>query len=78
MDLSKSNRFSTQEAVSYIPRSEKRKKVPVCEMPESSVSLSSTMLPILSWKLKITEYRGRSTIPTSFILVLFSRYVMTS
>ena len=78
MDLSKKNRFSTQEAVDYIPSTEKRRKVPVCEMPESSGSWPSAMLPILSWKLKIIEYRGPSTVPTSSNLELFSRYVVTS
>ena len=38
MDLSKNkhNRFSAEEAINYIPRTKKRKKVPVCEMRESS------------------------------------------
>ena len=78
MNLAKNNRYSIQEAVNYIPRTEKRKKVSVCEMPESSGSLSSSMLPILAWKLKIIEYRDRSTFPTLSKLELFSRYVMTS
>ena len=32
MDLSKNKRFSAQEAINYIPRTEKRKKVPICKM----------------------------------------------
>ena len=32
MDLSKNNRFSAEKAINYIPRTEKRKMVPVCEM----------------------------------------------
>ena len=64
MDLSKykHNLFSAEEAINYIPRTKKRKKVPVCEMLKSSLSLSSPMLPILSWKLKIIAYRDSSTI----------------
>ena len=54
MDLSKNNRFPAEEAINYTVRTKKRKKVPVCEMLESSWSLSSRMLPILSWKLKIS------------------------
>ena len=55
MDLSKNkyNRFSGEEAINFIPRTKKRKKVPVCEMFECSGSLSSPMPPILSWKLKV-------------------------
>ena len=62
MDLSKNNGFSAEEAINYIPRTKKRKKVPVCETLEFSGSLSSSMLPILSWKLKIIVYRGSTTI----------------
>ena len=40
MDLSKNNSFLTEEAINYIARTEKRKKVPVCEMLESSAFLS--------------------------------------
>ena len=32
MNLSKNNRFSAEEAINYISGTEKRKKVPVCEM----------------------------------------------
>ena len=55
MDLSKNkhNLFSVEEAINYIPRTKKRKKVPVCEMHESSGYFSYPMLPILSCKLKI-------------------------
>ena len=34
MDLSKNNRFSAEEANNYIPRIEKREKVPVCGILE--------------------------------------------
>ena len=78
MDLSKNNPFSAEEAINFIPRTEKRKKVPVCEMLEFSGSLSSSMLPILSWKLKIIAYRGSSTIPPSSKLELLCQYEMTS
>ena len=72
IDISKNNRnrFSAEEAMNYIPRSERRKKVPVCEMLESSGSLSSPMLSILSWKLKIIAYRDSSTIYPSSKLEL--------
>ena len=36
MDLSKNNCFSAEEAINYIPRIKKRKKVPVCDLLESS------------------------------------------
>ena len=78
MVLSKNNRSSAEEAKNYIPRSEKRKKVPVCEMLEISGSMSSTLLPILSWKLKIIAYRGSSTIHPSSKLELLCQYKMTS
>ena len=44
MDLSKNNSFLTEEAINYIARTEKRKKVPVCEMLESSAFLSSFII----------------------------------
>ena len=78
MDLSKNNCFRAEEAKNYIPRTEKRKKVPVYEMLEFSWSLSSSMIPILSWKLKIIAYRGSSTIPPSSKLELLCQYEMTS
>ena len=78
MDPSKNNRFSAEEAINYIPCTKKRKKVPACEMLEFSGSLSSPMLPILSWKLKIIAYRGSSTIPPSSKLELLCQYEMTS
>ena len=40
MDLSKNNSFLTEEPIKNIARSEKRKKVPVCEMLEYSAFLS--------------------------------------
>ena len=78
MDLSKNNRFSAEEARNYIPRTDKRKKVPVCEMLEFSGSLSPSMLPILPWNLKIVAYRDSSTIPRSSKLELLFQYEMTS
>ena len=44
MDLSKNNSFLTEEAINNIARTEKRKKVPVCEMLESSAFLSSFIM----------------------------------
>ena len=70
MDLSKNNRFLAKEGKYYTPRTEERKKVPVCEMLEFSRSLSFSMLPILPWKLKTIAYRGSSTIPSSSELEL--------
>ena len=46
MDLSKKSCFSAEEAKNYIPRAEKRKKVPVYEMLVFSWSLSSSMITI--------------------------------
>ena len=63
MDLSKNNCSSAEEAKKYIPRTQKRKKVPIYEMSEFSSSFSSSMIPILSWKLKIIGYRGNSIFP---------------
>ena len=77
MDVSKNNRFSEEEAKNFIPRTEERRKVPVCEMLEFSGSLSSSMLPILSWKLEIIAYRGSTTIPPSSKLELLCQYEMT-
>ena len=71
MDLSKNNGFSAEEAINYIPRTEKRKKVPVCETLEFSGSLSSSILPILPWKL------NNSSIQRSK-LELLCQYQMTS
>ena len=78
MVLLKKNRFSAEEAKNYIPHIKKRKKVPVCEMLEISGFVSSTMLPILSWKLKMIAYRESSTILSSSKLELFCPYEMTS
>ena len=78
MHPSKNKRFSAEEAKNYIPFTEKRKKVPVCEMIEFSGSLYSSMLPVLSWKLKIIAYRGSSRIPLSSKLELLCQYERTS
>ena len=78
LNLSKNSHFSTKKAIDYIPLTEKRKKVPVCEMLESFGSLSSSMFPISSWKMKIIPYRDRSKISTSSKLELFCQYEITS
>ena len=78
MDISKNNRVSTEEAINYIPRTEKRKKVPVCEMLESFGSFSFPMLLILSWELRMLAYRDTTAIPPSFKLKLLCQYKMTS
>ena len=57
MYISKPNRFSVEEAINYIPRTKKRKKVRVCETFETFGSSSSPMFPILSWQLKIKVQR---------------------
>ena len=44
MDLSKYNIYLTEEGINLIARTEKRKKVPVCEMLESSAFLSSFIM----------------------------------
>ena len=44
MDLSKNNSFLTEEVINYIAPTEKRKKVRVCEMLESSAFLSSFIM----------------------------------
>ena len=41
MDPSKNSSFLTEEAINYNLRTEKRKKMPVCEILESSAFLSS-------------------------------------
>ena len=43
-DQSKNNSFLTEEAINYIAHTEKRKKVQVCEMLESSAFLSSFIM----------------------------------
>ena len=48
MDVLKNRSFSIEEPINCIPRTEKIKQVPVCEMLEPSGSLSSSMLSILS------------------------------
>ena len=60
-----------------LSKNNKRKKVPVCEMLEFCRSLSSSMLLILSWKLKITAYRSSSTFPPSSKLELLCQYETT-
>ena len=40
MDISKNNSFLTEEAIDFIARTEKRKKVSACEMLESSAFFS--------------------------------------
>ena len=48
MGLSKNNSFLTEEAKSYIARTEKKKKqVPVYELLESSAFLSSVVIEIV-------------------------------
>ena len=71
MNLSKNKCFSAEDAKNNIRRNETKKKVPVCEMLEFSWSLSSLMIAILSWKLKIIIYRESSTIPPSSKLTCF-------
>ena len=44
MDVSKNNSSLTEEAINFIARTEKRKEVPVCEMLEFSVLLSSFIM----------------------------------
>ena len=44
MDLSKCNSFLTEEAINFIARTEKRKKVLVCEMFKSSAFLPSFIM----------------------------------
>ena len=44
MDLSKNNRFSAKESKNYIPRKEKRKKGPVCEILEFLNSMWNTWI----------------------------------
>ena len=44
MDLSKNNGFLTEEAINFIAGTEKRKRVPVCEMRESAAILFSFIM----------------------------------
>ena len=71
MELSKNNRFSAEEAINYIPRTEKRKNqvLWVFVLP---------ILPFLPRKLKIIADRGSSTIPPSSKFELPYQYEMTS
>ena len=73
VDLSKNNGFSTEKAIRYIPRTKKRKKVPVRGM----LDLLHASNFIMGTE-KIIAYRGRSTIPTLSKLKLFCQYEMTS
>ena len=41
MDLSKNNSLLTEKAINHIPRSKKRKKVPVCNILGSSFIMDS-------------------------------------
>ena len=47
MGLSKNNSFLTKEAKSYIARTEKKKRVPLYELLESSAFLSSVVIEIV-------------------------------
>ena len=69
--------LNTGSNKSHSSHPKKRKKVPGYEMLESSGSLSSLMLPILSWKLKIIASRGSSTIHQSSKLELLCRQKIT-
>ena len=48
MDVLKNRSLTIEDPINYIPRIEKIKQVPVCEMLEPFRSLSSSMLSILS------------------------------
>ena len=63
MDVQRTT-VSQQRNQNDIPRTEKRKEV------EFFGSLSSSMLPNLSWKPKIIAYRASSMIPLSSLLEL--------
>ena len=68
--ISKKNRFPAEKAINYFPSPEKRNKVLICEMLESSGVFSSPMLPIFSWELETIAYRSSFTIPSSSKLEL--------
>ena len=72
-DISKKIRFSAETAKIIFPRTEKRNKVSICEILESS-----PMLPIFSWELKIIAYEVSFNIPLSSKLELLRQYEMTS
>ena len=62
MDLLKNNSFLTEEAINFIARTEKRKKVAVYEMLESFVFLSSFIIEtgfvnevMTSWYYAVTK-----------------------
>ena len=68
-------------------RTEKRKKVPICEMLESSGFFSTPMLPNFSWKIIALKMQWRTednskqrhfTIPSSSKLELLCQCEMTS
>ena len=75
MDPSKNNRFSAEETMNYIPHTEKKKKVPICEMLEYFQTLLSYMLSSLSQKLKIMAWPAITTslkFELSLFIFLFS------
>ena len=78
MDRSKKNRFSAEKQYIIFSRNEKRKKLPICEMLESSRFFSSPLLPIFSLELKIIAYRGSFTILSSSKLELLCQCEMIS
>ena len=76
MDISRSNRFSADEAINYIPSTEKRKKVPVREMLEYSV-IWGFLLPYTSSFIMGTEdnsIQRQLMIPLWSKLELLCRY----
>ena len=70
MNLSKNNCFSAEDAKNYIPRNEKRKKVPACEMLTEKIIAyrdSSTIPPSSKLKL-LCQNETTSTVTKSFII----------
>ena len=57
MDLLKNNSFSAEEAINYIPRTKKRKKVPVCEIiayrDSSTIHPSSKLELVCQYKMTL-------------------------
>ena len=78
MVLSKDNCFTEEEAKNCAPRTEKRKKGTSMWNAWVLWVFPSSMLPILSWKLKIIAYRSSSTIAPSSKLELLCQWEMTS
>ena len=78
MVLSKNNRFTAEEAKNCTPRTEKRKKGTSMWNAWVLWVFPSSMLPILSWKLKIIACRSSSTIAPSSKLELLCQWEMTS